>query len=52
MVQDAWARGQPLNVHGWVYRLDDGLLRDLGVCTQSAAEALDIYEAARARFTA
>lgn len=27
-VQDAWARGQPLHVHGWIYRLSDGLLRD------------------------
>ena len=30
IVQDAWARGQPLTVHSWIYRLDDGLLRDLG----------------------
>ena len=31
IVEDAWARGQPLTVHGLVYRLEDGLLRDLGV---------------------
>ncbi len=31
IVQDAWRRGQPLAVHGWVYRLQDGLLRDLMV---------------------
>ena len=31
VVQDAWARGQPLTVHGWIYGLRDGLLRDLGV---------------------
>ena len=30
-VQDAWARGQPLSVHGWVYALSDGLVNDLGV---------------------
>lgn len=30
-VQDAWARGQALNVHGWVYALGNGLVRDLGV---------------------
>jgi carbonic anhydrase len=30
IVQDAWARGQGLTVHGWIYRLNDGLLRDLG----------------------
>ena len=35
VVQDAWARGQALTVHGWIYRLDDGLLRDLGLCVAS-----------------
>ena len=30
-VQDAWARGQKLRVHGWVYSLSDGLVNDLGV---------------------
>ncbi len=30
-VQQAWARGQPLSVHGWVYALKDGLVNDLGV---------------------
>lgn len=30
IVQDAWRRGQPLTVHGWIFALDDGLLRDLG----------------------
>jgi carbonic anhydrase len=29
VVQDAWARGQPLTLHGWVYGLNDGLLQDL-----------------------
>lgn len=33
MVRDAWANGQPLAVHGWIYRLEDGLLRDLDVTT-------------------
>ena len=31
MVQDAWARGQPLSVHGWVYTLRDGRVHDLGL---------------------
>jgi carbonic anhydrase len=31
IAEDAWARGQSLTVHGLVYRLEDGLLRDLGV---------------------
>jgi carbonic anhydrase len=29
IVQDAWARGQELSVHAWIYGLSDGLLRDL-----------------------
>jgi len=38
IVQDAWERGQPLAVHGWIYRLEDGLLRDLGFCVTAADE--------------
>jgi carbonic anhydrase len=33
VVRDAWLRGQPLTVHGWVYRLHNGLINDLGVST-------------------
>ena len=36
IVEDAWARGQELTVHGVVYALEDGLLRDLGVSASSA----------------
>jgi len=36
VVQDAWTAGRPLAVHGWIYGLDDGLLRDLG-CTRQGA---------------
>ena len=38
VVEDAWARGQDLTVHGLIYGLSDGLLRDLGVAASSAAE--------------
>lgn len=31
IVQDAWARGQPLTMHGWAYGVHDGRLRDLGM---------------------
>ncbi len=31
VVRDAWARGQELSIHGWIYDVEDGLLRDLGV---------------------
>ena len=36
IVRDAWARGQSLDVHGWIYDLHDGLLRDLGVSVNSS----------------
>ena len=36
IVQNAWERGQELAVHGWVYGLQDGLLRDLGVSIKAA----------------
>jgi carbonic anhydrase len=37
-VTDAWARGQELNVHGWIYGLGDGLLRDLGFTVSATDE--------------
>jgi carbonic anhydrase len=39
VVQDAWTRGQALTVHGWIYGIQDGLIRDLGMSV-SAAESL------------
>jgi carbonic anhydrase len=39
IVQAAWQRGQPLALHGWIYGLRDGLLRDVGVGVGSAEEA-------------
>jgi len=38
IVQDAWWRGQVLSVHGWVYDIADGLMRDLKVTVSSAGE--------------
>jgi carbonic anhydrase len=38
VVQSAWERGQELSVHGWVYALEDGLLRDLGLCVTCPEE--------------
>jgi carbonic anhydrase len=32
VVQDAWRRGQAVSVHGWIYGVSDGLLKDLDVC--------------------
>jgi carbonic anhydrase len=44
IVRAAWARGQELSVHGWIYALRDGLLRDLGVCVTTPAEADTVRE--------
>jgi carbonic anhydrase len=38
IVENAWARGQSLHVHGWIYAIHDGLLRDLGPHLSSIAE--------------
>jgi carbonic anhydrase len=38
VVQDAWDRGQELNVHGWIYSLRDGRVRDLGVHVSDASQ--------------
>jgi len=40
IVGDAWDRGQPLSVHGWVYGLEDGLVRDL-LTTVTARDQMD-----------
>ena len=40
IVQDAWDRGQSLTVHAWIYRLDDGLLRDLQFSVDSNSDKL------------
>ncbi len=37
-VQDAWARGQTICVHGWVYSLHDGLITDLNVTVGGPAD--------------
>jgi carbonic anhydrase len=46
IVQDAWRRGQGLSVHGWIYGLRDGLLRDLGFTVTAAAEVDEAYSRA------
>jgi carbonic anhydrase len=43
IVLDAWERGQPLTVHGWVYGLHDGLIRDLGMTAEAPGEAEAAY---------
>jgi len=46
IVQDAWARGQTLSVHAWIYALRDGLLRDLKFTVTGAAEVDAEYRSA------
>jgi carbonic anhydrase len=49
IVQDAWAREQALSVHAWIYRLSDGLLRDLGLSVSAGGEVPSAYRSALAR---
>jgi carbonic anhydrase len=55
IVQDAWARGQDLVIHGWFYGLSNGLLQDLHMTVSGPAEMSTTYEravaAVRARYS-
>ena len=44
IVQNAWARGQQLAVHGWIYRISDGVLHDLGVNFAGLDQVRDEYQ--------
>jgi carbonic anhydrase len=46
IVRDAWERGQPLAIHGWIYGLDTGLVRDLSYTVADSAEVKDGYHGA------
>lgn len=50
IVRDAWERGQPLTVHSWVYGLQDGLLRELGVDIGSPEETETVLAKVFARY--
>ena len=50
VLQDAWARGQPVAVHGWVYGLSDGLLKDLGVTMERPEQVVSVFTAAIKRY--
>jgi carbonic anhydrase len=49
IISDAWSRGQSLAVHGWVYSLSDGLLRDLGFCVSELDQVSGSYQRALER---
>jgi carbonic anhydrase len=52
VVQQAWERGQTLTIHGWIYGLHDGLLRDLRVQVSTRTELTASYRAALAALAA
>ena len=43
IVQDAWERGQELTVHGWIYSVSNGLIKDLNVSTAGKDQISQIY---------
>jgi carbonic anhydrase len=49
VVQEAWSRGQQVSVHGWIYSLADGLIRDLSVCVSGQDEVAPVYDQALGR---
>lgn len=51
IVQNAWEQGQDLTVHGWVYDLSDGLVRDLNIHIASQDEVAIVYENAIAELS-
>lgn len=44
IVQNAWKRQQPLHIHGWVYEIKDGLIKDLNTTFTCANELHSIYQ--------
>jgi carbonic anhydrase len=46
IVQNAWQRGQPLAVHGWIYGLRDGRISDLGVTIEQPEQIRSLYRMA------
>ena len=49
IIQNAWARGQSLDVHGWIYGVNDGLIRDLNVSVSSIEQVEEAYRMAPAQ---
>ncbi len=50
VLQDAWARGQAVSVHGWVYGLSDGLLKDLKVSMDRPESVVNVFGEAIKRY--
>ncbi|MBW2471817.1 MAG: carbonic anhydrase, partial [Deltaproteobacteria bacterium] len=43
IVQKAWEAGQELSIHGWIYSIEDGILKDLDVSIAGACEISETY---------
>jgi carbonic anhydrase len=50
VLQDAWSRGQKIVVHGMIYGLEDGLIKDLNVSMSAPEEVVDVFRAAFKRY--
>ena len=50
VMQDAWSRGQKVEVHGWCYGLKDGLVKDMGVSMRGTHEVVDVFRRALKRY--
>jgi carbonic anhydrase len=50
VLQDAWARGQKVSVHGWCYGLKDGLVKDLGLSISRPEEVMPQFRNALKRY--
>jgi carbonic anhydrase len=44
IVQDAWERGAELSVHGWIYNIENGVLKDLETCVTSAEDLIEMQK--------
>jgi carbonic anhydrase len=52
IVRDAWARQQRISIHAWIYAIDNGLLRDLGLAITQSRDATQQYDSAVKRLAA
>ncbi|KAG0380679.1 hypothetical protein BGX24_006206 [Mortierella sp. AD032] len=43
IIQKAWSRGEKVSVHGWCYRLSDGVIRNLGLCIEGPGNVEEVY---------
>jgi carbonic anhydrase len=50
VMQDAWSRGQKVAVHGWVYGLNDGIVKDMDVTMTGSHEVVDVFRRAFKRY--